>query len=45
MIFYLNGKEIQAMRQTIYNADIDTLMDVVFDVVVVKSTQNQKKKS
>ena len=40
MISYLNGKGIQAVRQTIY-ADIDILTDAGFDIVVVKSTQNQ----
>ena len=39
MISYLNGKGIQAVRQTIY-ADIDILTDAGFDIVVVKSTQN-----
>ena len=40
MISYLNEKRIQAVRQTIY-ADIDILTDAGFDIVVVKSTQNQ----
>ena len=40
MISYLNGKGIQAVRQTIY-ADIDILDESGFDIVVVKSTQNQ----
>ena len=39
-ISYLNEKRIQAVRQTIY-ADIDILTDAGFDIVVVKSTQNQ----
>lgn len=40
MISYLNGKGIQAVRQTIYT-DIDILIDAGFDIVVMKSTQNQ----
>ena len=40
MITYLNEKGIQAVRQTIY-ADINILTDAGFDIVVVKSTQNQ----
>ena len=40
MISYLNEKRIQAVRQTVY-ADIDILTDAGFDIVVVKSTQNQ----
>lgn len=39
MISYLNGKGIQAVRQTVY-VDINTFIDAGFDIVVVKNTQN-----
>lgn len=40
IIAHLNGKEIQAMRQTVY-ADTNALIEAGIDIVVVKSTQNQ----
>ena len=40
IIAHLNGKGIQAVRQTVY-ADTNTLIDAGIDIVVVKSTQNQ----
>ena len=40
IIAHLNGKGIQAVRQTVY-ADINALIDAGIDIVVVKSTQNQ----
>ncbi len=40
IISYLKGKEIQTVRQTVY-ADINALVAAGFDIVVVKSTQNQ----
>ena len=39
IIAHLNGKGIQAVRQTVY-ADTNTLIDTGIDIVVVKSTQN-----
>ena len=40
IIAHLNGKGIQAVRQTVY-ADTNALIDAGIDIVVVKSTQNQ----
>ena len=40
IIAYLNGKGIQAVRQTVY-ADTNTLIEAGIDIVVVKSIQNQ----
>ena len=40
IIAHLNGKGIQAVRQTVY-ADTNALVDAGIDIVVVKSTQNQ----
>ena len=40
IIAHLNGKRIQAVRQTVY-ADTNALIDAGIDIVVVKSTQNQ----
>ena len=40
IIAHLNGKGIQAVRQTVY-ADTNTLIDAGVDIVIVKSTQNQ----
>ncbi|SFJ05480.1 Predicted DNA-binding transcriptional regulator YafY, contains an HTH and WYL domains [Ruminococcaceae bacterium D5] len=37
---YLKGKDIQAVRQTVYT-DLKALSDAGFDIVVNKSTQNQ----
>lgn len=38
IIAHLNGKGIQAVRQTVY-ADTNALIDAGIDIVVVKSTQ------
>lgn len=40
IIAHLNGKGIQAVRQTVY-ADTNALIDAGIDIVVAKSTQNQ----
>ena len=37
---YLKERGIQAVRQTVY-ADLNALITAGFDIVIVKSTQNQ----